>query len=248
MPEPTTAPAPEDLRVATPTEIAGFLRDLQREQTRVVLSSPEGLSLVSRVGALNTGADLLGLEVDPSQEALAQALVAADEITAVAYLGAIKLQFELDSPILVNGEAGTVLRSGLPERMYRFQRRQTYRVQPASSLFPRVLLPLPAGAPAGALPRALRVLDISIGGLALQLPADFSPMADGQALPGLTLELDRSTPLRVGLRAQHAGEPDAEGKRQLGCAFLPLDAEVERALQVYVDQTQKRRRLLKLTP
>jgi len=33
---------------------------------------------------------------------------------------------------------------------------------------------------------------------------------------------------------------------QLGCAFVDLDAAVTRSLQVYVDQTQKRRRLLKL--
>ena len=39
---------------------------------------------------------------------------------------------------------------------------------------------------------------------------------------------------------------DASGTQQLGCSFVDLEASVSRALQVYVDQTQKRRRLLKL--
>jgi len=39
---------------------------------------------------------------------------------------------------------------------------------------------------------------------------------------------------------------DAQGMLQLGCSFADLDAASSRSLQVYVDQTQKRRRLLKL--
>jgi c-di-GMP-binding flagellar brake protein YcgR len=33
---------------------------------------------------------------------------------------------------------------------------------------------------------------------------------------------------------------------RLGCEFLALDAGTERSLQRYIDQTQKRRRLLSL--
>jgi c-di-GMP-binding flagellar brake protein YcgR len=249
MASPNLAPAHEELRVATTAEIAGFLHELQREDARIALSNPQGLSLTTRICAFNPGANLLGLEVGASQDAVGQALVASQEITAVAFLGSIKLQFELESPVLVTGENGSVLRSAVPERMYRFQRRQAFRVQPAGTLYPRVLFPQPGDLAHGMPPRALRVLDISIGGLALQLPADFSPLVEGEARDSLILELDRGTPLRVGLRAQHVsalmGEP---GALQLGCAFLALDSAVERALQVYVDQTQKRRRLLKLTP
>lgn len=249
-----TAPEaiPEDLRVTSATEIAAYLQQLQREGAGVRLSGPEGPGLSSRIVALDAEADLLGLALGADPEGISQALVAGGEITAVAYLGTIKLQFDLDAPVLVSGDQGTVLRSPWPTRLYRFQRRQSYRVQPAGSSYPRLVLPGDA-APG----RALRVLDLSIGGLALALPADLAAdlaavpaLTAGQVSPGLVLELDRGSALKVALLPHHlspvAGDP--QGLMQLGCAFVDLDATASRALQVYVDQTQKRRRLLKLDP
>ena len=235
--------APEELRVIATAEIAAYLQQLQRDGAGVQLSGPPGLSLASRICALDLDADVLGLEIGTDPEGISQALVAGAEITAVAYLGAIKLQFELEDAVLVSGEQGAVLRTTLPSRLYRFQRRQSFRVQPAGSIYPRVVVP--GGEQPG---RALRVLDISIGGLALALPADAPPLPAGQVAAQLVLELDRITALRVALLPHHASPVagDASGLRQLGCSFVDLDANASRALQVYVDQTQKRRRLLKL--
>jgi c-di-GMP-binding flagellar brake protein YcgR len=236
---------PEELRVASPAEITAYLQQLQREGASVRLSGPHGQGLASRIVALDADADLIGLALGTDPDGISQALVAGGEITAVAYLGTIKLQFELDAAVLVSGEQGTVLRSTLPTRLYRFQRRQSFRVQPAGSTYPRVVLP--GGAQPG---RALRVLDISIGGLALALPPDFTPLPPGQAAEGLVLELDRISALRVTLLPHHISpiSNDSQGMQQLGCAFVDLDTAAARALQVYVDQTQKRRRLLKLDP
>ena len=53
---------------------------------------------------------------------------------------------------------------------------------------------------------------------------------------------------RIALLPHHASAvaADTDGTLQLGCAFVDLDTAASRSLQVYVDQTQKRRRLLKL--
>ncbi|KQV89622.1 flagellar brake protein [Pelomonas sp. Root1237] len=238
-------PTSEELRVASTAEIAAYLQQLQRENSGVLLSGPQGQSLSSRIVALDADADLIGLEIGTDPDGISQALVAEGEITAVAYLGAIKLQFELEGPVLVSGEQGTVLRSALPARLYRFQRRQSFRVQPAGSAYPRIVLP---GAEQPG--RALRVLDLSIGGLALALPPDFSPLPVGEVSDGLVLELDRISALRVTLLPHHVSPiaGDTSGMQQLGCSFVDLDANAGRSLQVYVDQTQKRRRLLKLDP
>jgi len=235
--------APEEFRVTAPAEVAAYLQQLQRDGAAVMLSGPPGQGLASRITALDPAANVLGLELGADPDAISQALVAGGEITAVAYLGAIKLQFELDDAVLVSGEQGAVLRSSLPERLYRFQRRQSFRVQPAGSVYPRVVLPS-TDQPG----RALRVLDISIGGLALVLPADCPALPTGQVAASLVLELDRITALRIALLPHHASPigGDAHGMLQLGCSFVDLDAAASRSLQVYVDQTQKRRRLLKL--
>ena len=245
MTVPTPEAIPEELRVTAAAEVAAYLAQLQRENAGVQLSGPQGQNLSSRIVALDPAADVIGLEIGTDPDGISQALVAEGEITAVAYIGAIKLQFELEAPVLVSGEQGAVLRSTLPTRLYRFQRRQSFRVQPAGSAYPRVIIP--GGAQPG---RALRVLDISIGGLALALPPDFTPLPPGQVADGLVLELDRITALRITLLPHHASPiaGDTGGMLQLGCAFVDLDATAARALQVYVDQTQKRRRLLKLDP
>lgn len=236
---------PEELRVASAAEITAYLQQLQREGAGVRLSGPQGQGIASRIVALDPEADLIGLALGTDPDGISQGLVAGGEITAVAYLGTIKLQFELDAAVLVSGDQGTVLRSTLPTRLYRFQRRQSYRVQPAGSTYPRVVLP--GGEQAG---RALRVLDISIGGLALALPPDFSPLPIGQVAAGLVLELDRISALGVALLPHHVSPISGDSHRmlQLGCSFVDLDATAARSLQVYVDQTQKRRRLLKLDP
>ncbi len=244
----TAAPeaAAEEFRVTAAAEVAAYLQQLQRENAPVLLNGPPGQSLSSRITALDAAADVLGLEIGADPEGISQALVASGEITAVAYLGTIKLQFELDAAVLVSGDHGAVLRTTLPHKLYRFQRRQSFRVQPAGTIYPRVALPgnqLPG--------RALRVLDISIGGLALALPAEpgaAPPLPIGQTTTGLVLELDRITALNVALLPHHASPiaGDGQGQLQLGCAFVDLNAAASRALQVYVDQTQKRRRLLRL--
>ncbi|RTL43970.1 MAG: flagellar brake protein [Burkholderiales bacterium] len=236
---------PEELRVASAAEITAYLQQLQRDGAGVRLSGPHGQGLASRITVLDPEADLIGLALSTDPDGISQALVAGGEITAVAYLGTIKLQFELDAAVLVSGDQGTVLRSTLPTRLYRFQRRQSYRVQPAGSTYPRVVLP--GDAQPG---RALRVLDVSIGGLALALPPDFAPLPTGQVAEGLVLELDRISALRVALLPHHVSpiSGDSHGMQQLGCSFVDLDTTATRSLQVYVDQTQKRRRLLKLDP
>jgi flagellar brake protein len=241
--------APEEFRVAAPAEIVAYLQQLQRENATVLLNGPPGQSLASRITTLDPAAQVLGLELGTDPQGISQALVASGEITAVAYLGAIKLQFELDDAVLVSGDQGAVLRSSLPGRLYRFQRRQSFRVQPSGSVYPRVVVP--AGAAPG---RALRVLDISIGGLALALPADLPAeqiLPVGQVAEDLVLELDRITALRVSLLPHHASPiagatGDTHDLLQLGCSFVDLETAAARSLQVYVDQTQKRRRLLKL--
>ncbi len=236
---------PEELRVTSAAEIAAYLQQLQQDGASVRLDGPHGAGLSATIVALDPAADLLGLALGTDPEGISQALVAEGEITAVAYLGTIKLQFDVEAPVLVSGEQGVVLRSTLPARLYRFQRRQSFRVQPASSTYPRVVLP--GGAEPG---RALRVLDICIGGLALAVPAGGPALPTGHVTTGLVLELDRISALKVSLLPHHLSpvSGDLHGLQQLGCAFVDLDATATRALQVYVDQTQKRRRLLKLDP
>ena len=94
---------------------------------------------------------------------------------------------------------------------------------------------------------ALRLMDVSIGGCALFLPADVPPMQVGGVMNQAEIELDADTRFHVNLRLQHVTSlnADASGVR-LGCEFVRVDPTALRALQRFIDQTQKRGKLLAL--
>jgi c-di-GMP-binding flagellar brake protein YcgR len=94
---------------------------------------------------------------------------------------------------------------------------------------------------------ALRVLDVSIGGCALFLPDDVPPLQPGVLMNQVQIELDIDTRMTVKLRLQHVTSinPDSRGVR-LGCELVDPSGDTLRVLQRYIDQTQKKRRLLSL--
>ncbi|MCV2367413.1 flagellar brake protein [Roseateles oligotrophus] len=228
-----------DFRVQAPSEILSLLRTLQTQKTRVSLSTPNGASLSCSLIDIDTERASLSFDIAPANEQL-QALLSADEITAVAYLDQIRLQFELEDPVLINA----ALRCNSPIVMYRFQRRQTFRVQ-NSLRTPQVRLVHPLHPD---LHLSLRILDLSLGGVALLLPAEVEPFPPGCELASAQVNLARDIRFNTGLRLKNARPIDALGNTQLGWTFTQLDAEATLFLQRYIDQTQILSRMLRNKP
>ena len=92
---------------------------------------------------------------------------------------------------------------------------------------------------------SLRVLDVSIGGCPLFLPHDVPSLPPGTRLAEVQIELDADTRFPAQLTLQHVSSilPDERGVR-MGCEWAPLGGSAERALQRYIDHTQKQRRLM----
>ncbi len=232
----------ETFRISTPVEIAAYLRELMSEQCRVYLRNPEGLDLHTTLCVLDASKGVIGFDL-PSSSNRAQSLLESDEITATAYLASIRLEFELEQPVIVRDGGSNVLRAALPRRLYRFQRRQAFRVQPMGVNYPLLQLSHPQQ-PDQRL--RLRVLDISMGGVGLLLPGDQPELPPGVDLNACELELDRDTRLDVNLHLLHVTQhAEVQSGRHLGCAFHALPPETARVLQLYIDQTQKRRRQLR---
>ena len=230
-------------RSSHPREVQALLRELRDSTTPVALSSPAGVGLGATVWTVDAERGRIAFDVEPGDPQL-PGLVEANELTAVAYLDAVKLQFDLHDLVLVRSPRATALQARLPACVYRFQRRSSFRVRTLERGAPVARLRHPS------LPDmqlALRILDISIGGCALLLPANTPPLPPGLEMGGVQLDLDTDTLLEVVLRIQHA--TSVQGKTtglRLGCELLRLDAGTLRTLQRYIDQTQKRRRLLSL--
>jgi len=94
---------------------------------------------------------------------------------------------------------------------------------------------------------ALRIVDISVGGCALLLPDDVPALQPGSRLAGVRIELDGDTGFDTSLRLQHVSALHGGGHGlRLGCEFVELEGQAQRALQRYIDHTQQRQRLLSL--
>jgi c-di-GMP-binding flagellar brake protein YcgR len=146
--------------------------------------------------------------------------------------------------VLVHGNRASVLSCPFPREMYRFQRRNAFRVRPLIRTAPVARLRHPDQQDSEV---ALRVIDLSIGGCALFLPADVPMLNAGVTLGGVRMELDDDTKLTVDLRLQHVTSinADARGVR-LGFEFLRPNGDTVRTLQRFIDLTQKRGKLMAL--
>ena len=231
-------------RVGHPSEIVGLLRQLRDGNVPVNLNSPEGGVLSVSLWALDDQRGRVNFSADEGHPQL-QRLVEGNEAVAVAYLDSVKLQFDLHDLLLVRSARAAALQAAMPRELYRFQRRSAFRVRTPEAQSPRARLRHPS------MPEMvieLRVLDVSAGGCALFLPHDVPPLSPGVTLSPVQVELDADTRFAAALILHHVTAilPNERGVR-LGCEWAPLDGMAARALQRYIDQTQKRRRLLSLT-
>jgi len=246
LPVPLGAPgtpsgALEEFRVSAPAEVQGLLQDLLDGNVRVTLSTPLGLSYTTTVWSIDSARGVLALSADAGDPRISE-LVDAEEVVAVGYLHSVKLQFDLQGLTLVHGHAASVLKTPLPRDLYRFQRRSCFRVRPLGNAAASARLRHPAIPDMQLL---VRVVDVSLGGVALFMPDNMPAVHPGLLLNTVLLDLDNDTRITVNLRVHHVSELNQQSHGlRLGCEMVNLGGEGTRALQRYIDGTQKRRRML----
>lgn len=225
-----------EYRVDSPFEIRGMLRQLCDSGSFMTLGAPGGVSYTTLMWTADADGDMVVFSADASDPQV-PGLVDSDEAVAVGYLDSIKVQFDLEGLMLVRGGKNTALKARFPKVVYRFQRRSAFRVRPLHA--PQAQLRHPRIAD---LVLDLRILDISLGGVGLFLPIDVPPLNIGVHIARSVINLDADTRLDVGLHIRHltALNPESKGVR-LGCEITGLDGSSTRALQRYIDATQKRR-------
>jgi len=233
----------DEFRINGPREVAAMLRQLLDGCVQLNLNSSDGSVVNATVWSMDSERGTLGFNVDPSDPAL-MAMQECDDIVVVGYLDSVKLQFDVNNPVLVHGTRATILNCAYPREMFRFQRRSAYRVRPVLRSMPVARL---RHTDLADMQLALRVLDVSIGGCALFLPDDVPPMQVGGVMNQVQIDLDADTRFHVNLRLQHVTALNSEARGvRLGCEFLRADGTALRSLQRYIDLTQKRGKLLSI--
>ena len=230
-----------EFRVTAPGEIRALLKQLMDEVVPLNLSASDGSAYTTTLWTIDPAAGRISFTADMMAHAV-QDIVEADECAAVAYLDRVKVQFDVTDLVVVQGHKTSVLQARLPLEMFRFQRRNTFRVRTIERTSPTASFRHP-GIPDMSL--ALRVLDVSIGGCALLQPANVPALQPGVVIKGVRLALDADTRIDAGLMLHHVTSTGAEnGSVRLGCEIVGMGPMAQRALQVYIDQTQKRRRMM----
>lgn len=235
------APAQREFRITSEVEIRALLKQLCDRAAPIMMSGSDGSSYQSRIWSIDSQKNVVAFAADPHDSRL-QALTESNEITAVGFLESVKVQFDVYSLMLVHNGKQSALHSNYPREVYRFQRRNSFRVKPLLSSSPVARFRHPDDPE---LQLDLRLLDVSVGGCALFMPQGIPPLQPGVVIDPVRIELDADTRVLVKLRLQHVTSfnPDSQGVR-LGMEMIHMSADVERTLIRFVDQTQRRRRYL----
>jgi c-di-GMP-binding flagellar brake protein YcgR len=234
-----------EFRVGHPQEQMRLLRELRDGNVAISLSAAGG-GLNTTLWSVDMAQERLNFSVNPDSPQLAR-LLDADKAVAVAYLQNVKLQFELHDLTLVRNPQASTLQCDLPVDMYRFQRREYYRVRTVDRDAPTACLRHPAR-PEMLL--ALRVIDVSIGGCCLWLPNDVPQLPVGSRIGDVRVALDADTRFASGARLQHVTPPGHPEQAKLGVRmgfqWQSLPSSAERSLQRWIDRAQQQRRRLAL--
>jgi len=234
----------DEYRITSAVEVDDLLQRLLNANALMTLSGPGGTSYTTMLWSVDSTRGIVCFSAETGDPRL-QALLDTEEVVAVGYLNSIKVQFDLEGLVQVHGGGTAALNAQSPRVVYRCQRRSSFRVKPLVSSCPVARLHHPA------LPDMqldLRVMDLSLGGVALFLPHNVPMVAAGVKIGQCFLDLDSDTRLEMGLIIHHVSviNPESQGAR-LGCELINVNGATERALQQYIDQTQKRRSALSLT-
>ena len=233
----------DEFRVSSPREIQGLLKQLLDGSVLLNLNASDGSVFTSAIWTMDSSRGTIGFNADPKDRAM-QALLECEESVVVGYLDSVKLQFEVHDLVLVHGNRASVLSCPAPREIYRFQRRNAFRVRPLMRTSPVARIRHPD------MPEmefALRVIDVSIGGCGLFLPEDVPTMNAGTLLQDVRIELDTDTRLEVAMQLQHVTAINAEARGvRLGFEFKRVGGDSLRALQRFIDLTQKRGKLMAL--
>lgn len=230
-----------EFRVTQRQERVALLRQLRDGSAPVILSAPGGATVATTLWSLDAATDRLHFAVEPNHPQLNR-LLDAGEATAVSYLDSVKLQFDLASPLLVRGIGTASLQCRFPLELYRFQRRGAYRVRTVQRHSPNAAFRHPS---IPDMKVELPVIDVSVGGCSLWLPQDVPALQAGTRLVEVAIWLDPQTQFSASMNLQHVGDyfPGDKGVR-LGCGWQSLDSGAARTLQRWIDQSQKRHRLV----
>jgi flagellar brake protein len=229
-----------DFRMTSAVEIRAMLNRVCSASAVLSLNAADGTTWEARPWVIDSARSAISMMFDGDKDdPRLQRVIESTQVTAVGVVDDVKIQFDAQGLVLVDGGTSSALRCAMPRELYRFQRRENFRVRPPVRNAPAARIAHPG------LPTLLRILDVSAGGCALFLPNDAPPVEAGTVLRAAVLDLEVNVRVQTDLRVQHVSalNPGATGVK-VGCQFVNPNSSSLRTLQHYIAQTQKRARMV----
>ena len=219
-------------------EIVFYLRQLVNEATPISVVFDEGRNSLLTL--------LLDVDEEKNQvifdwggsEDTNKLLLASPRNYFVAHPQGVRNQFATAQAQAVTYRKRPAFSAPMPDKYVRLQRREFFRLVLPISQRPACRLTLPEGQVLN-----LETMDISLGGVALEIPVLPIPLETGQIV-NAQINLGSTGPLQVDLELRHL-ESLVRGARpaiHLGCRFARLSLAQETKIQQYISHIQREER------
>lgn len=228
--------------VHEPRELVHVLRALVDARSIITANLiPGGLACPTALLAVDDDGTLV---LDGNRhEAMNRRMANATRLVCSTQLDLVPIRFRLPTPTAIDYEGYAAFRVPWPESLLRLQRREMYRLQVSPTAPATVCVGDDDAQPHVDAP-ALRVLDISGGGLAIAIPeGQESRFAAAARLASCLLRLGDAAPFPVALEVAHLGRFDVRGAPhwRAGCRFVDMPAAYEQRVLQYIFQVERQR-------
>lgn len=230
---------PAAFRIEGALAVRAILRDLKVRRVSVSLHVERHAAafLVSRIAEV----DEEEVEFDLSgQDELLDMLAGVEAVIGVAFPGRVKTQFRLAGfeLLTIDPPGYPALRAPLPVELYRIQRRDAFRVSPPQGDQAQCVRRLSPDDEARYI-----LADLSAGGAAVLLPPLAPVPALGERWLRSRIETASDLIIPCELVVRHVVEyPAGSGAHRVGLAFHATPSEVQRQIQLYVLDIDRRSR------
>lgn len=225
--------------ISSPKEIQLTLHALAQKKSVTVMyfDAAERFIKTTLLAANDKG---IWLDVGPHDNDN-QLLLNSDNITFVTtHLGA-KVQFECHQVQVAIYAGHPAFYFPLPKEMYRFQRRDFFRLNTANDTLLKCIIPLSAAKSTQL--HEFSIMDISVGGVALVCNVNSINLEEGDEFPDCCIELPEIGTLVVTIQVRNLFEvATASGLiiKQAGCEFVDMDGKMSMLLQRYIGVMQRK--------
>lgn len=224
----------------SPREILAVLRQVVAQGDLVTIYFNSGKDfLLTTLLAVNDRELLLDRG---SSEEMNRRALETGKIFCITRHDKVKLQFILTGVRETQHEGRSVFSAALPETLLRLQRREYFRLRTP------ITRPLPCDIPVVMSDGSVQiyphdVIDISIGGLSLQV--DQVPFVPDQEWPDCTLDLPQIGVINTTLRIVNIYETtlrNGQPSLRAGCQFVDLPVTSQNLIQRYIVRIERERK------